>query len=523
MKDSLKISQKLSPRKYALFTGTLLLTSTGLITRVLGFFYRIFLSRTIGAEGLGLYNMVHPVFGICFALCAGSIQTAISQSVVANVRKGRSIFRTGLVISVSTSFILAWLIIRFQDFLAGSILMEPRCAPLLTYIAVSVPCAAIHACINGYYYGMQRTRVPAFAQVVEQSVRIGAVFLIADIMMEAGVEITVQLAVAGHLIGEIASTLYTVAASQFFPPKLPDGTDAAEPDSKGRRLTAAADSFRQTAPALMALALPLMGNRLVLNILSSAEAIWIPGSLNRFGLSNSEAFSIYGVLTGMALPFILFPSTIFNSLAVLLLPTVAEAQSEGNERRIAGTISMSLRYCLYVGILCIGIFTLFGNDLGVSVFKDENAGSFIMTLAWLCPFLYLVTTMGSILNGLGCTRTTFLQSVAAMLLRLVFVVAGIPLFGIYGYLCGMLISEIFLALAHLWSLKRRIPFTWNARDMIAKPAFFLFLATGIHYFIAGFLPTPSGTMPLFLKTSGQILLLSSCYGALLLYAHILRK
>ena len=73
-------------------------------------------------------------------------------------------------------------------------------------------------------------------------------------------------------------------------------------------------------------------------------------------------------------------------------------------------------------------------------------------LAWLCPFLYLAATMGSILNGLGCTRTTFLQSVAAMLLRLVFVVAGIPLFGIYGYLCGMLISEIFLALAHLWSL-----------------------------------------------------------------------
>lgn len=52
----------------------------------------------------------------------------------------------------------------------------------------------------------------------------------------------------------------------------------------------------------MTLALPLMGNRLILNILSSAEAIWIPGSLNRFGLSSSEAFSIYGVLTGMALP-----------------------------------------------------------------------------------------------------------------------------------------------------------------------------------------------------------------------------
>ncbi|MGL6220734.1 MAG: oligosaccharide flippase family protein, partial [Lacrimispora sphenoides] len=78
MNDSLKFPRKLSPRKYALLTGTLLLTSAGLITRLLGFFYRIFLSRTIGAEGLGIFNLIHPVFGVCFALCAGSIQTAIS-------------------------------------------------------------------------------------------------------------------------------------------------------------------------------------------------------------------------------------------------------------------------------------------------------------------------------------------------------------------------------------------------------------------------------------------------------------
>ena len=274
---------------------------------------------------------------------------------------------------------------------------------------------------------------------------------------------------------------------------------------------------------LMTLALPLMGNRLILNLLAGAEAVWIPNRLQMSGLSDAESFSVYGILTGMALPFILFPSAITNSIAVLLLPSVAKDQAEGRTESISGSVSMALRYSLYMGILCIGIFVLFGCPLGISVFKEEQAGHCMQILAWLCPFLYLAATMGSILNGLGCTRTTFLQSVAAMLLRLVFVVAGIPLFGIYGYLCGMLISEIFLALAHLWSLKRRIPFIWNARDMIAKPAFFLFLATGIHYFIAGFLPTPSGTMPLFLKTSGQILLLSSCYGVLLLYAHILRK
>ena len=498
----------LSEKKRAFLTGTLLLTAAGFLCRLLGFFYRIFLSRTIGAEGLGIYNMVHPVYGICFALCGGSIQTALSQYIAAHESQGRKVFRTGLTISMVLSGILAFLICQYPAWIASHILIEPRCAPYLPIMGLSLPFASFHACANGYCYGAQRSRVPAFSQVAEQVVRMSLVFLIAGKWAAEGTEITVRLAVYGHLIGEIGAASFNLLCLGLFPPQ-------------GRNMERAGES--SCLMPLMTLALPLMGNRLILNLLAGAEAVWIPNRLQMSGLSDAESFSVYGILTGMALPFILFPSAITNSIAVLLLPSVAKDQAEGRTESISGSVSMALRYSLYMGILCIGIFVLFGCPLGISVFKEEQAGHCMQILAWLCPFLYLAATMGSILNGLGCTRTTFLQSVAAMLLRLVFVVAGIPLFGIYGYLCGMLISEIFLALAHLWSLKRRIPFTWNARDMIVKPAFFLFLATGIHYFIAGFLPTPSGTMPLFLKTSGQILLLSSCYGVLLLYAHILRK
>ena len=498
----------LSEKKRAFLTGTLLLTAAGFLCRLLGFFYRIFLSRTIGAEGLGIYNMVHPVYGICFALCGGSIQTALSQYIAAHESQGRKVFRTGLTISMGLSGILAFLICQYPAWIASHILIEPRCAPYLPVMGLSLPFASFHACANGYCYGAQKSRVPAFSQVAEQVVRMSLVFLIAGKWAAEGTEITVRLAVYGHLIGEIGAASFNLLCLGLFPPQ-------------GRNMERAGES--SCLMPLMTLALPLMGNRLILNLLAGAEAVWIPNRLQMSGLSDAEAFSVYGILTGMALPFILFPSAITNSIAVLLLPSVAKDQAEGRTESISGSVSMALRYSLYMGILCIGIFVLFGCPLGISVFKEEQAGHCMQILAWLCPFLYLAATMGSILNGLGCTRTTFLQSVAAMLLRLGFVMAGIPLFGIYGYLCGMLVSEMFLALAHLWSLKRRIPFTWNAWDMIAKPAFFLFLATGIHYFIAGFLPTPSGTMPLFLKTSGQILLLSSCYGVLLLYAHILRK
>lgn len=501
-------SIQLTEKKRAFLTGTLLLTGTGFACRVLGFFYRIFLSRTIGAEGLGLYNMVHPVFGICFALCAGSVQTALSQYIASHMDAGRRVFRTGLAISMSLSLLLAALICRHAEFLAAAVLTEPRCAPYLPLMGISVPFAAFHACINGYYYGMQKARVPAFSQVAEQVIRMAFVFFLAGIWLERGGVITVQLAVAGHLIGEVASAAFTFLCLCLFPPQQRDHTAAG----------GAWGANMDLAAGLMMLALPLMGNRLVLNVLASAEAIWIPNSLQLSGLSNSDAFAIYGVLTGMALPFILFPSAITNSIAVLLLPSVAQAQAEGKKDHITTSITLSLRYSLYMGILCIGIFTMFGDALGVSVFHDEDAGRFICTLAWLCPFLYLATTMGSILNGLGRTRTTFLQNTAALLLRIGFVLFGIPRFGMIAYLCGMLASELLLALLHLWSLKRLVSFSWNAWEMIVKPTALLVISAGIFYLADSLLPW-KGHLPLFIETAGQILFLSLCYGGLLLLLH----
>lgn len=507
---SISISKRLSQRKLAFITGTLLLASTGFICRILGFFYRIFMSRTIGAEGLGLYNMVHPIFSICFAVCAGSIQTALSQYVAANQARGKAVFKTGLVIAMGMSLVLAWGIYGNAGFLAKTFLLEPRCAPYLPVMAVSVPFAALHACINGYYYGMQKTRVPAFSQVTEQIIRMGAVFLLASVWLKSGREITVSLAVYGHLIGEMASAAFTVFCLGFFPPS------GRQEEKKAR--TAIPLPFGASAAPLMALALPLMGNRLVLNLLGSAEAIWIPNKLISSGLSNSDALSIYGVLTSMALPFILFPSAITNSMSVLLLPTVAEAQADGNEARISSMISMSLRYSCYMGILCIGIFTIFGSQLGVSVFHDQNAGTFITILSWLCPFMYMATTMGSILNGLGKTSTTFFQNVWAMAIRLAFVLFAIPRFGIMGYLWGLLASELVLALMCFLSVRKLVPFQWDTANMIVKPAVLLLISIGMYLAFSHVAPS-LGRLPVFVETSLHIMFLSVCYLGLLLLFH----
>ena len=515
---------QLSPRKKAFLTGTLLLTLTGLICRILGFFYRIYLSRTIGAEGLGLYQMVHPIFGICFALCAGSLQTALSQYVAARQAQGKKALIAALSVSMSLSALLAWLITSLRAPLARYVLLEPRCAPFLPVIALSVPFCALHTCINGYYYGMQKTRVPALSQVAEQGIRMVTVWLIVCVWTEKGRPVTVELAFYGHLAGEMASAIFTLMCLGAFPPRpeeypVPYAQDT--PPLSQTPLPSSSEterSFFQVLTALLTLALPLMGNRLVLNILGSAEAIWIPDRLTASGLSDSQALSLYGVLTSMAMPFIFFPSAITNSMAVLLLPSAAEAQAAGNKERISSMLAASIRYSCYMGILCIAIFTRFGYTLGTSLFHDKQAGAFITTLCWLCPFMYLTTTLGSIQNGLGKTSSTFFQNVSAMVLRLLFVLFAIPAFGIQGYLWGLLISELALAVMCCLSLGRLAPICWDAFSMVIKPVLILLIAFGMNFSLCAFIPALS-SLPAFLNAAVQIGFISLVYGGMLVLFH----
>jgi stage V sporulation protein B len=213
----------------------------------------------------------------------------------------------------------------------------------------------------------------------------------------------------------------------------------------------------------------------VISILQSVEAVMIPGRLQMYGLTSSQALAIYGTLTGMAMHFIMFPSALTNSIAVMLLPEVAEAQSLNHTNKISRNASVSLSFCLSIGILCTGIFLYYGMDMGVLFFKNEMAGQFIRNLSWLCPFLYIATTMGSILNGMGKTSLTFTNSLISLIVQLAFIIFGLPRFGIGAYLVGMLVSELTLCFLHLEAVKKSAALSFQPFHQLARPlcAFFL--------------------------------------------------
>lgn len=450
-----------------IFKGTLILTLAGFITRLIGFFYKIFLSNTMGTELLGIYQLVFPVYSICFTIYATGLQTSISRLVAAEMGKRnhknvRRILRIGIILSVSTAFILSILVYRFSDYIALKFILEERSASSLKILALVFPFCGVTSCINGYYYGLKKTSVPASTQLLEQLIRVFVVYIIALTVGNGNLTVTCELAVFGIVVGEIASCVYNLIS--LFTTKPPRDLLVLGPDPNAK-----ASGGKKITKDLLTLSVPLSSNRLLISILHSIEAILIPTMLRRSGLSTSESLSIFGILNSMALPFIMFPTAVINALAVLLLPTVSEAQAVNNERLIGKTTAVSVKYSLIIGTISTGIFVIFGRDLGNSVFHNEAAGSYLIILAWLCPLIYLTTTLGSIINGLGKAHITFMNSTIGSLFKICIICILIPKLGINGYLFSLLIGQLIITSLDTFAVIRYVHFPFNAVDFILKP------------------------------------------------------
>lgn len=420
-------------KRHPIISGTMILTAAGLFTRIVGFYYKIFLSRNIGAEALGIYQLSMPFLSIGIAVTCSGIHTSISRYVAAcsggeQRETASSYLAAGLLMSLGICGLLFMPCYLYCDKIAAFFFHEPSCAPILRILIFAIPLECIHSCINGYYYGKQKANIPAFGQCIEQIVRVLCVYLIFCICQKENIPFRETHAALGLLLGEIAATIYFVtmiSLERFSRPRLKTTVSA------GRRLAV--------------MSYPITLNRVSLNTLNGLENTFIPERLIAFGFSSTEALSVYGVFSGMAMPVILFPNVLSNSVSVMLLPMIAKAAGERRFSYISRTIRLAFFLCMLLGFGCSLGFFLLGNFVGDFLFGNELAGDFIRLLCWICPFLFLNATFSSILNGLGQTKATFLISMTGSLTRLIFIYFSIPAVGFQGYVMGILISQVVTA------------------------------------------------------------------------------
>lgn len=463
--------------KKTIFTGTLILTLSGFLSRILGFYNRIFLSNLIGARELGIYQLIFPVYMLCFTLVCHGFETGISNLTSRFYAVGEKANIHRLIrLTAAMAFFLALLLMTIlyegAGYLSGHLLHETSAAPALRIAALSLPFVAVKSCLHGYYIGLNRSAVPAASQLIEQCARVGSIYLLSVSVYLFTAD--ARIAAWGMVIGEAASTVYTILAylytnraagrKHFADVRLPAGQK--RPVSTGQKSM----PFSHMVREFFSFSVPLTINHFSLTIISSLENMLIPFMLVSCLGSQTRALECYGTLTGMALPFLFFPATIINSLSVMLLPAISFSYKQKKMMQIRSTIAKSLHYCIIIGIFSTFGFLIYGNTLGSLVFGSEEAGHYVYMFAILCPFMYVAQTISSIVNGFGQTRKTLYHNLLGMGTRILFILTLIPSMGIQGYLYGLLVSYAVQILLDLLCVFRITAFPFSVEKTLLLPA-----------------------------------------------------
>ena len=467
--------------KKNMLTSSLILIVSGLVTRMLGFVYRIYMSNVIGSMGMGLYQLVIPIYTLVWSITCSGFNTTISKLTSSEKAKGnygniRRFLMLATAVTTLLSVGIGVVMFVFAGFIADTLFNEPRIALSIQVLAFAVPFMAVGSSIRGYFYGLHDAMIPAISQVIEQVVRLFVVYLVAILFASRGIEWTIAAMMSGVVAGEAIASIYVFCSYKDYNPKQPSMLASNNAGKKNRQaLRQIRCSFAQNKQArraslmtLIAMSVPLSLSRVSGSLLTTVENILIPQRLVLYGMTQSEALSEFGKLTGMAMPLIQLPSVVLVALSISLVPAISESLAVGNYGQINRTVSQTMLFSMVVGMGGTAVFIGFADVLGQLIYSQDIA-RLLVYLGLLSPFLYVNALMTGILNGLGLQLFIFRNSLLSSVITLGFIWLAIPMMGIYGFILGWLCSLLVLCGINVYKIRQTAGIRLDLINWFGKP------------------------------------------------------
>lgn len=446
--------------KRTVIESALILTAAGFITRILGFVYRIYLSNTIGAEGMGLYQLIMPVYSLAWSIACSGFTTTISKLTAEEKAKGQHgnigrILKICVSISTVIAIILTFVLYGMAGFVAQAFFKDERLLLSLRILALCFPFMAAGSCIRGYFFGMQESMVPAVNQVLEQIVRMSIIFALITRFPHSDLAVTCAICVIGIVAEEIFSFAYIYISFK-------------RRRRKSRVKSLPTYSVSKSLAIIGAMALPLAANRICGSLLAAIEDILIPQRMTLYTSSKTNAMVAFGQISGMAMPLIYFPSAILHAISVSLVPAISESAATGNFKKINITISRVMLFSTIIGIGAASLFVVFSSELGLIIY-NQDIGHMLFILGFMCPFLYIQMTLGGILNGLGYQVFIFRNSLLSSIINIAFIYFLVPVKGTDGFILGWFVSLLIVCVLSLEKLNKSISLDIQIVNWFIKP------------------------------------------------------
>lgn len=407
------------------------LTITAIITQSLGMVFRVYMSNSIGAEAIGLYQLILTVYFFSITAVTSGINLLVTRLATEAVALGnehqiKMIVRKCMIVAVTVSIIVGGFLFFGSEFLANNILKQSGTAMSLRVLAPSLPFIAVSACIRGYFYAMRQVVKTAGEQLLEQISEMAVFALLVGTMAPMGIEYACCAVAIGATASEIITAFYSFIMYRLDIRKIKSDTS----------------SF-PIKKHLTFVALPITISACLRSGLSIIENATIPSGLEKYGYSKSLALEDYGMITGMVMPMLSFPSVVIFSFASLIIPEISEVYAKTDKKQIKNISTNVIRVVLLFSIPIAVLFFFFGKELGILIYKNETAGRFICIFSALVPIIYLDSIVDSMLKGLNEQIHYLTYNIMDSVIRVLLVLYLIPKYGIMGLVITMYIGAIF--------------------------------------------------------------------------------
>ena len=386
-----------------------LLASIGIVAKLIGALYRVPLTNIVGAEGMGLYQMVFPLYTVLLALCGGGITSAVSRVVakytaVGDDRAAFKAFKVALV-PVSVVSLAAAVAVALLRNVISRVQGNGDAGVAYLAIAPSLLFASVISVLRGYFQGKSNMLPSGISQLIEQTVKLALGLYLSRVLLRFGV----QYAVAGALIGVSASELLALAylfvrflirkrrAKKTFVPVVAPVLEAAA--------DAVVVTDRQLVREVYGFALPVTLGSLVLPVTQMIDSVLVINILMHGGEPRNTATALFGLFVGPVGTLINMPTVIMLSLSVAFLPALTGAVERGEcDKAHAYTRDVAKWIMLFI-IPVTAVFFLFPERVCAALYSRGLTPEQLDTAARLLR----VQAISAFYTGVLQLGTTMLQ------------------------------------------------------------------------------------------------------------------
>lgn len=443
-------------KKESFIRGTMALSVAAFINRILGFISGMYVARALGAEGIGLLMMAHPLVPLVITITELGLPVAISKLVAeAYARDEKEKVRRILYVSLTVTSFLSITLTTFSllgsHWIASIMLSDQRAYYAMLAITPIAPIVAVSAVLKGYFRGIQRMKIIAASDVLEYSVQIACVLALVHLLLPYGVAYAAAGAMAASVISEAFSLSFLVISYKL----------RGETKTPGETWAGHLRHGKRTLVELMQIGLPTTGQGVVQSVYSAFQPLLIATSLGLAGLSTALATKQFGMLAGYAFPLLFMPSFITQSLSTALVPAIGEAAANKNDRLVHERMNQAMRLGLLIGAPATVILFEWATPLTTLVYKTPEAGLMLKILAPMFFLHYFDAPMHAILLGLGRASATLWNYIISTAFKAIAIFVFGSQFGIVGVTFGIGIGIVMQTLLNFFSISGSIGIYMN--------------------------------------------------------------